>query len=470
MASRRWPRANGGPSYAGTAARGRSPASWLLGLVALSLALLLLGPTAAQAWSLQGCYSPNAPSAIPSQSMITNISANACAAQCTSQGAAYALVKSPECACIMQWYFTGNFTVQNGAECDVSCATDGLPCGSPTHGRWSVYLTGVGLAANATGNIVPDLSDSSTNGTRTRNNTTDTDPNSVNNKDGNGVTNRISNGSLSSGTRAWIIVVSVFGALGLFAIVFFTLRHYRRRQNKHTLPRLAAKKQPWYRRAGPLAALAARQRRRANAAGQHPAAARKGDGLHPGLSQAALLSGGRSSSTAGGPRLSSTLSLGSDPSLRPSLSMSTTAHHPYAFALPSGSGGTPLPALAGGLGAPPSAASAHDGDAAMDDLVPGLLPRTPNMIYSVVTPHSVTHDPHGDMLRLREDDVVHVQSVYADGWAFGTSVTSGESGMFPLATLVGDDRYSGKNMVVPARHDSLPPPESASPVPAPSAS
>ncbi|KAJ3272117.1 hypothetical protein HK104_004549 [Borealophlyctis nickersoniae] len=85
-------------------------------------------------------------------------------------------------------------------------------------------------------------------------------------------------------------------------------------------------------------------------------------------------------------------------------------------------------------------------------LLPGLLPRTPNMIYSVVTRHSPNR---ADEIPLHPDQVVAVRHHFADGWGVGTNVTTGATGAFPLGCLVSDDRWAKNGFTVPERTDSV---------------
>lgn len=61
------------------------------------------------------------------------------------------------------------------------------------------------------------------------------------------------------------------------------------------------------------------------------------------------------------------------------------------------------------------------------------LPKTREMIYSVVRPHVPAQK---DEIVLLKDNVVALRTVYTDGWALATNVTTGESGMMPLICFV----------------------------------
>ncbi|KAI8916363.1 hypothetical protein EDD86DRAFT_234339, partial [Gorgonomyces haynaldii] len=80
-------------------------------------------------------------------------------------------------------------------------------------------------------------------------------------------------------------------------------------------------------------------------------------------------------------------------------------------------------------------------------LIPNL-PRTPDMIYSVVHPYTSKRQ---DELDLAPMQVVAVRKVFKDGWAQGMNVTAGRSGVFPLACFLSEKDQIG----VPARVDSL---------------
>lgn len=71
-------------------------------------------------------------------------------------------------------------------------------------------------------------------------------------------------------------------------------------------------------------------------------------------------------------------------------------------------------------------------------LIPGLLPATPNNIYSVITPFMPLKP---DEMVLKTDHVVTVRDSYADQWAFGHNVTTGERGLFPLMCLISDEKW-----------------------------
>ncbi|KAI8846289.1 hypothetical protein BC829DRAFT_398865 [Chytridium lagenaria] len=47
-----------------------------------------------------------------------------------------------------------------------------------------------------------------------------------------------------------------------------------------------------------------------------------------------------------------------------------------------------------------------------------------------------------DEVTLRVGDVVVVERMYNDGWAFGTNETLGLSGAFPLYSVTNDDALS----------------------------
>ncbi|KAJ3086234.1 hypothetical protein HK102_013383 [Quaeritorhiza haematococci] len=85
-------------------------------------------------------------------------------------------------------------------------------------------------------------------------------------------------------------------------------------------------------------------------------------------------------------------------------------------------------------------------------LIPGLLPLTPSMIYSVVTSYQAQR---GDEIDLHADDVVAVQHHFADSWAVGTNVTTGQTGAFPLGCLVTDEKWIKTRFQVSERKESL---------------
>ncbi|KAI8928517.1 hypothetical protein BC831DRAFT_448259 [Entophlyctis helioformis] len=66
-------------------------------------------------------------------------------------------------------------------------------------------------------------------------------------------------------------------------------------------------------------------------------------------------------------------------------------------------------------------------------LIPGLLPRTADQIYSVHTSYKAVGT---DELSLEPKQIVAVRNTFADGWAVGTDVATGADGVFPLACLV----------------------------------
>ncbi|KAJ1561392.1 hypothetical protein HK405_004050 [Cladochytrium tenue] len=81
-------------------------------------------------------------------------------------------------------------------------------------------------------------------------------------------------------------------------------------------------------------------------------------------------------------------------------------------------------------------------------LIASVLGRTPNMRYDVVRGYDPTAAesarpatrPPGDEKEvvLRRGDQVKVVSVADDGWGLGTNETTGETGYFPIAALIGD--------------------------------
>ncbi|TPX63511.1 hypothetical protein SpCBS45565_g06563 [Spizellomyces sp. 'palustris'] len=77
-----------------------------------------------------------------------------------------------------------------------------------------------------------------------------------------------------------------------------------------------------------------------------------------------------------------------------------------------------------------------------------ILPRTPNMIYSVITAHNPISS---DEIELRTDDVVAVQRHFEDGWGVGTNVSTGQVGVFPLGCLVSEDAWVEKGFALPSR-------------------
>jgi hypothetical protein len=46
-----------------------------------------------------------------------------------------------------------------------------------------------------------------------------------------------------------------------------------------------------------------------------------------------------------------------------------------------------------------------------------------------------------DEMVLKVDHVVTVRDSYADQWAFGHNVTTGERGLFPLMCLISDEKW-----------------------------
>ena len=85
-------------------------------------------------------------------------------------------------------------------------------------------------------------------------------------------------------------------------------------------------------------------------------------------------------------------------------------------------------------------------------LIPSVLPVTPNQIYSVVTPYMPYKK---DEVRLKADHVVCLRQAYEDQWALGSNVTTGESGVFPLACLVSDESWLKAGIQFPPRTASL---------------
>ncbi|KAJ3180202.1 hypothetical protein HDU85_004205 [Gaertneriomyces sp. JEL0708] len=84
----------------------------------------------------------------------------------------------------------------------------------------------------------------------------------------------------------------------------------------------------------------------------------------------------------------------------------------------------------------------------------GMLPLTPNMIYSV----TVAYTPSGEQLdeiHVKKDDVVAIQRHFDDGWAIGTNVSTGETGAFPLGCLVMDEAWILAGFVPPVRLRSI---------------
>ena len=70
-------------------------------------------------------------------------------------------------------------------------------------------------------------------------------------------------------------------------------------------------------------------------------------------------------------------------------------------------------------------------------LIPGLLPKTPNMIYSVLKPYNARY--YGE-LTVMEGDMIIIKKWFRDEWAQGIVVSTSESGLFPLAILINEDR------------------------------
>ncbi|KAJ3089323.1 hypothetical protein HK102_006648 [Quaeritorhiza haematococci] len=125
-----------------------------------------------------------------------------------------------------------------------------------------------------------------------------------------------------------------------------------------------------------------------------------------------------------------------------------------------------LPRLSSSSAAVSAAAGAASGTGGTESsslfLIPGVLPRTPNMIYSVIRPFNPSATPSTststDEIKLQRDEVVNIREVFSDGWAVGTNVSTGESGIFPLGCLVSDQGWATKSGFVngpPTRSDSL---------------
>ena len=72
-----------------------------------------------------------------------------------------------------------------------------------------------------------------------------------------------------------------------------------------------------------------------------------------------------------------------------------------------------------------------------DYLIPDVLLKTPNMIYSVHAPYTAKQQ---DELSLRINQVVAVSKTYSDDWAWGTEIATGAQGMFPLICLVSPSK------------------------------
>ncbi|KAJ3034495.1 hypothetical protein HK097_004494, partial [Rhizophlyctis rosea] len=110
--------------------------------------------------------------------------------------------------------------------------------------------------------------------------------------------------------------------------------------------------------------------------------------------------------------------------------------------------------LAGGAGAAGAALTSPSfaNDPTDPYLLPGILPRTPNMIYSVVTPHTPLQK---DEVPLQTDEVVAVRGYFKDGWGVGTNVNTGSTGAFPLGCLVSDEKWAKRGFVAPQRVDSV---------------
>ena len=85
-------------------------------------------------------------------------------------------------------------------------------------------------------------------------------------------------------------------------------------------------------------------------------------------------------------------------------------------------------------------------------LIPKLLPITPTGLYSVITPYSPSRS---DELKLETDHVVAVRETFTDKWALGNNVTTGETGFFPLAVLVSDEKFIEQGVRIPNRYKSL---------------
>eukprot|EP00842_Homolaphlyctis_polyrhiza_P003994 jgi/Hompol1/4596/HPOL_001794-RA len=76
-----------------------------------------------------------------------------------------------------------------------------------------------------------------------------------------------------------------------------------------------------------------------------------------------------------------------------------------------------------------------DSDRSSEYLIPKLLPRTPNQLYSVYAPYNARRS---DELSLFPNQVVVIRNTYADGWAMGTDLATGVAGVFPLVCLIPD--------------------------------
>ncbi|KAJ3045062.1 hypothetical protein HDV00_011787 [Rhizophlyctis rosea] len=113
-------------------------------------------------------------------------------------------------------------------------------------------------------------------------------------------------------------------------------------------------------------------------------------------------------------------------------------------------------AFLGGAGGSAAAAQLLAGDPQDPYLLPNVLPRTPNMIYSVVTPHAPPSSAK-DEIPLLPEEVVAVRGYFKDGWAVGTNVNTGATGAFPLGCLVGDEKFRKKSgaFTAPQRVDSV---------------
>lgn len=84
-------------------------------------------------------------------------------------------------------------------------------------------------------------------------------------------------------------------------------------------------------------------------------------------------------------------------------------------------------------------------------LIPGILPRTPNLIYSVSLPFTPNRD---DELALGKQHVVVLTEIYSDGWAIGTNVTTGATGVLPLVCLISEHESSKRHaseLKIPSR-------------------
>ncbi|KAL2920382.1 hypothetical protein HK105_200455 [Polyrhizophydium stewartii] len=87
--------------------------------------------------------------------------------------------------------------------------------------------------------------------------------------------------------------------------------------------------------------------------------------------------------------------------------------------------------------------------AATEYLIPKLLVRTPNQIYSVHAPYKARR---ADELSLANKQVIAIRNTFADGWAYGTDVSTGAAGVFPLVCLIPDrDAVPRHALQVPER-------------------